>query len=138
MSDTLDKEARSYRMSLVKSKDTGPEMVVRRCVHRMGFRYRLHVSSLPGCPDLVLRKAKRVIFVHGCFWHRHADPACKLARLPKSSGDFWLKKLTANRERDLKNSERLKKMGWKSLVIWECQLKDLGCLETILRSFLCK
>lgn len=136
MTDTLDPDQRSNRMSRIRGKDTGPEMVVRRITHGMGYRYRLHVKDLPGCPDLVFRKRRRVIFVHGCFWHRHPDPSCKLARLPKSRLDFWLPKLERNAERDRENIWKLKLMGWDVLVIWECQLKDQTSLRERIRAFL--
>jgi DNA mismatch endonuclease (patch repair protein) len=123
-------------MALVRGKDTGPEMAVRRMVHRLGFRYRLHGKNLPGRPDLVFRGRKKVIFVHGCFWHRHADSRCKLARLPKSRLGFWLPKLEANRERDNKNRRLLSADGWGILVIWECELSDLGKVERRIKSFL--
>ena len=136
MTDNLDPDQRSDRMSRIRGKDTEPEMVVRRLTHGMGYRYRLHVKDLPGCPDLVFRKRRRVIFVHGCFWHRHPDPSCKLARLPKSRLDFWLPKLERNAERDRENICKLKLMGWDVLVIWECQLKDQTSLRERIRAFL--
>lgn len=105
-------------MSLVLHKDTGPELVVRRVVHSLGYRYRLHVRSLPGTPDLVFTRRRKIIFIHGCFWHRH--PRC--GRLPKSNKRFWLDKLEQNRKRDLSNLRKLRRNGWKVLVIWECQL----------------
>jgi DNA mismatch endonuclease (patch repair protein) len=129
MPDTLTPSARSERMSRVRGKNTAPELAVRRLVHALGYRYRLHRHKLPGRPDLVFHKRHKAIFVHGCFWHRHGDSACKLARLPKSRLDFWVPKLEANRERDHKNEERLKMMGWQSLVIWECQVGDQAFLE---------
>ena len=104
--DTLSKAQRSERMSRVRGKDTKPELLVRRLVHGMGYRYRLHRRDLPGTPDLVFPGRRKVIFVHGCFWHRHPDPACKLARLPKSRTDFWLPKLEGNRARDIENAAR--------------------------------
>jgi len=119
--DTLSASERSERMSRVRSRDTKPEMRVRRIVHGNGYRYRLHVRALPGNPDIVFPSRQKVIFVHGCFWHRH--PGC--ARSPKSKLDFWLPKLNANRERDLRNQEMLQKLGWNCLVIWECELKDV-------------
>lgn len=132
--DTLSPLERSQRMARVKSKGTKPEMLVRRLVFSMGYRYRLHGSRLPGHPDMVFKGRRKVIFVHGCFWHRHEG--CKLARLPKSRLDFWLPKLEGNRQRDAQKLEQLCEQGWKSLVIWECELKDLGSLEKRLRAFL--
>lgn len=136
MVDTLTKRERSQRMALVRSKDTGPEMAVRRLVHRLGFRYRLHGKQLPGRPDLVFRSRKKVIFVHGCFWHRHGDSDCKLARLPKSRLDYWLPKLEANKERDNKNRRLLRAAGWEILVVWECDLKNVISLERRVKNFL--
>jgi len=123
-------------MARVKGKDTMPEMIVRRAVYGLSYRYRLHGQGLPGRPDLVFGKRHKVIFVHGCFWHRHPDPSCKLARLPKSRLDFWRSKLEANRERDLRNEKSLRASGWGTLVIWECQLGDRVALERRLKSFL--
>lgn len=122
-------------MSRIGAKDTGPEMVVRRFVHAMGYRYRLHDPSLPGKPDLVFRSRHKVIFVHGCFWHRHNDSACKLARLPKSRSEFWLPKLETNVARDRRNQEKLRTLGWEVLVIWECQLKERALLKSQIESF---
>lgn len=134
--DTLTPKQRSERMSRVRGRDTKPEMIVRRLVHGMGYRYRLHRADVPGKPDLVFPSRRKVIFVHGCFWHRHDDPECRLARLPKSRLDFWGPKLERNRKRDADNLSRLAKMGWQSLVIWECQLKDREALEARIREFL--
>lgn len=99
VADTLSPADRSARMSKVRGKDTKPELIARRMLHAMGYRYRLQAKDLPGRPDIVFRRRRKVIFVHGCFWHRHPDPECKLARLPKSRLDFWLPKLERNRER---------------------------------------
>jgi len=136
MADTLTPFQRSERMSRVRNKDTAPEMVVRKLIYGMGYRYRLHGKDLPGRPDLVFRSRRRVVFVHGCFWHRHNDSTCKLSRLPKSRLEFWLPKLEDNRVRDYKNQTALKAMGWQSLVIWECQLKKPIPLARKIRSFL--
>ena len=134
--DTLSKAQRSERMSRVRGKDTKPELLVRRLVHGMGYRYRLHRRDLPGTPDLVFPGRRKVIFVHGCFWHRHPDPTCKLARLPKSRREFWLPKLEGNRARDVENMARLEELGWESMTIWECQLRDQEALEERVRRFL--
>jgi DNA mismatch endonuclease (patch repair protein) len=123
-------------MSLVRAADTKPEMVVRRLVHSMGYRYRLHRRALPGTPDLVFPSRKAVIFVHGCFWHRHPDPACRLARLPKSRLDFWVPKLERNAERDREAVEALEATGWRVLVIWECEIKDTEGLRRRIKGFL--
>lgn len=117
--DTVTRKERSRIMSLVRGKDTRPEMLVRRLVHSLGFRYRLHVRSLPGCPDMVFASPRAVIFVSGCFWHRHA---CKNGRrTPKSRLRFWRSKLEGNRERDRRNHRALRRAGWRVLVVWECQ-----------------
>lgn len=123
-------------MARVRGKNTRPEMIVRRLAHALGYRYRLHKKELPGQPDLVFASRHKAIFVHGCFWHRHADSACRLARLPKSHQDFWVAKLEANAARDIKNQEKLREMGWDVLVIWECELKGRASLQYRLESFL--
>lgn len=132
--DTLKPAERSARMALVRNKDTKPELLVRRLVHGMGYRYRLHRRDLPGTPDLVFPSRKKVIFVNGCFWHRHNG--CALARLPKSRGEFWLPKLNANVERDVRNVRELRRLGWHVLTIWECQLGDIAKLPNRIRRFL--
>lgn len=134
--DTLTPQERSERMGKVRSADTRPEMVVRRLVHGMGYRYRLHRKDLPGKPDLVLPGRRKVIFVHGCFWHRHGDPECRLARWPKSRLDFWVPKLTANEERDAKVQARLGELGWDVMTIWECQVRDTEALKRRISEFL--
>lgn len=134
MVDTLTMVERSRVMARVRSKDTKPEMLVRRVTHGMGYRYRLHDKKLPGCPDLVFRRRCKVIFVHGCFWHRHRN--CALARLPKSRRDFWTPKLNANRKRDERNLRELTKAGWSALVIWECEIGDTDALAQRIRDFL--
>ncbi len=123
-------------MSRVRSRDTRPEMRVRRAIHRMGYRYRLHASDLPGRPDLVFRSRRSVIFVHGCFWHQHPDPSCKLARRPKSRLDFWDKKLGGNRARDERIRLALAEAGWRMLELWECQLGDADWVEKTVVEFL--
>lgn len=133
MVDTLTPRQRSERMSRVRSKDTKVEMVVRRLVHGLGYRYRLHDRALPGSPDLVFRRRKRVIFVHGCFWHAHA---CKLGRMPKSRVGFWSTKINANRVRDARVLQRLDEMGWRALTVWECELSDREKLERAIKEFL--
>lgn len=134
--DTLSPDERSHRMSLIRNKDSSAELVVRKMIHRMGCRFRLHRKDLPGTPDLVFPKLRKIVFVHGCFWHRHSDPNCGLARLPKSRLEFWLPKLTKNRERDKQNLSNLISSGWKVMVVWECQLTNLEELERQLKSFL--
>jgi DNA mismatch endonuclease (patch repair protein) len=134
--DTLTPDQRSERMSRVKSKGGAAERYVRSLVHHLGYRFRLHGASLPGTPDMVFASRRKVIFVHGCFWHRHPDPNCRLARLPKSRHDFWIPKLEGNRERDLRTERELEALGWKSLAIWECQIGDRAFLENEIRTFL--
>lgn len=132
--DTLSPWERSERMALVRGKNTRPELAVRKLVFSLGYRYRLHARDLPGNPDMVFRNRRKVIFIHGCFWHRHA--ACALARLPKSRLDFWVPKLEGNKQRDKRNKRVLARDGWKVLTIWECQLSNLGRLEATIRRFL--
>lgn len=120
--DIIDKQARSRLMGRIGGKDTKPEMAVRRLAHRLGFRFRLHQRDLPGSPDLVFPGPRKVVFVHGCFWHRH--PGCRLAYEPKSNLAFWTKKFAANVARDEKVLADLKNQGWDALVIWECEAKD--------------
>ena len=134
MVDTLTPEQRSERMSRVRDRGSKAEMVVRRLVHSLGYRYRLHVSHLPGRPDIVLAKHRKVILVHGCFWHRHED--CRLARLPKSRLDFWVTKLQRNRERDMENTRKLKDAGWSVFVVWECETSDREKLTETVKKFL--
>ncbi len=136
MADTITRERRSEIMSNIRAKDTKPEMIVRRLTHAMGYRYRVHRTDLPGKPDLVFPGRRKVIFVHGCFWHRHEDPVCTKARLPKSNQDYWLPKLERNMVRDADHITTLGLMGWDVLVIWECEIeKDAGVAERI-RQFL--
>ena len=136
MPDTLTATERSDRMSRIRGKDTKPELVVRRLIHAMGYRYRLHRRDLPGAPDIVFARLRKVIFVHGCFWHRHPDSRCRLARLPKSRVDFWREKLEGNRRRDEENEARLQAMEWSALIIWECHIKDMAYLKTIIADYL--
>jgi DNA mismatch endonuclease, patch repair protein len=121
-------------MARVRGKDTSPEWRVRRFLHASGFRYHLHVASLPGRPDIVFSKRRKVIFVHGCFWHLHAG--CKLARLPKSRVDFWTRKLEGNAARDAGNEAQLRTRGWDVLVLWECQTEKPDTLSALIKNFL--
>ena len=133
--DHVDSEKRSAIMRAVASKNTKPEMTVRRLLHAMGYRYRLHVKDLPGRPDIVFRSRKKVIFVHGCFWHRHIG--CRYATTPKTRVDFWQSKFDANVERDRRNVSDLEKAGWEVMTIWQCELKRGALhLEDRLQSFL--
>ncbi|HAP26694.1 MAG TPA: very short patch repair endonuclease [Achromobacter sp.] len=134
MTDSLSREARSQRMSLIKGKNTKPEMIVRRLVHAAGYRYRLHDKKLAGKPDLVFVSRRKIIFINGCFWHRHCD--CALARMPKSNQAFWTDKLASNKARDEDNWAKLVEQGWAVLVIWECELGDMDTLIARIRSFL--
>ena len=120
MADTHSKEVRSRNMSHIRSKDSKPEQVVRKYLFSKGFRYRKNVKSLPGCPDIVMRKYKTVIFVNGCFWHKHN---CGRFVWPSSNEEYWHKKIEGNVERDQKNHEQLRALGWKVIVVWECELK---------------
>ena len=121
MPDKLTREQRHRCMASIRGKDTKPEMLVRRWLHSRGFRYRINVKGLPGTPDIVLRKYRTAIFIHGCFWHGHEG--CHYFVLPKSNTEFWTAKIERNRERDLERRSQLKQMGWHTIVIWECQLK---------------
>lgn len=133
--DVLTADRRSSVMRCVKSKDTLPELEVRRIAHSLGFRFRLHRKDLPGQPDLVFRGLKTVIFVHGCFWHQHDCPA---AARPASRIEYWDKKLDGNVIRDKRNSRLLRSLGWRILVIWECQIKNRSRLASRLNRFLRK
>lgn len=132
--DTLSPVQRSELMSRVRSKDTKPEMRVRRMVHAMGYRYRLHHGKLPGRPDMVFPERRKIIFVHGCFWHRHED--CRRNRTPKSRREFWDAKLEKNRLRDLENQSKLRALGWDVLVVWECETEEAAGLPGRIMSFL--
>lgn len=122
MADIMTKQQRHDCMAAVKGKDTKPEMLVRRYLHGLGYRYGLHNRKLPSSPDLVLRRLKTVIFIHGCFWHGHEG--CKYYRLPKSNIDFWQTKIDRNRKRDAEVEAKLNSMGWRVLTVWECDLKN--------------
>lgn len=126
MADIVDKQTRSRMMSGIRSKDTKPELMVRKGLHQLGFRFRLHDPKLPGKPDLVFPKYHAVVFVHGCFWHGHD---CPLFRWPSTRPDFWRKKINRNRERDADVTDVLNDAGWRTLNIWECALKGAGRLS---------
>ena len=130
--DTRTPEQRRRIMRSVKSRNTGPELVVRRLLHGMGYRYRLHRKDLPGRPDIALGPRRKAIFVHGCFWHGHD---CPKGRLPKSRLDYWQPKVDKNRERDRTKEEQLKSVGWSVLTIWQCETKDLETLAARLQDF---
>jgi len=137
MTDVLTPEQRRKCMSSIKGRDTSPEMIVRRMVHSFGYRYSLHRKDLPGKPDLVFSRSKKVIFVHGCFWHVHR---CRYGKVkPKTNAQFWTDKRESNRMRDMRNRKLLKKIGWGTLIVWECwtrDIKKLQQLESRILSFL--
>jgi DNA mismatch endonuclease, patch repair protein len=136
MIDRLTPERRSRLMSRVRSKNTKPELAVRRLMHSMGYRFRLHRRDLPGCPDLILPAYRTALFVHGCFWHRHSR--CRKASKPSTHVDFWAKKFQANVTRDRRNRDRLRRAGWRVIVIWECQTRHEDKLRGILKRSLPK
>lgn len=123
MADHISKQKRSWNMSRITSKDTKPEIVVRFLLHSLGYRFRLHRKDLPGKPDIVLPKYKTVIFVHGCFWHRHEG--CKKATTPKSNMEYWLNKFARNISNDIRHKRELQELGWSVIVIWECETKNV-------------
>ncbi len=131
MPDSLNTEQRHFCMQRIHGKDTKPEMIIRQYLHANGFRYRLHHDRLPGHPDLVLRKYRTCIFVNGCFWHGHEG--CRYYAVPKTNTDFWVAKIERNRTRDVENIQKLKAMGWHTIVVWECQLRP-SIRESTLRS----
>lgn len=124
----------SWRMGRVKQRDTLPEIIVRKTVHGLGYRFRLHDRRLPGSPDLVFRSRRKVIFVHGCYWHSH--PGCPKATVPKSNTQFWLEKFSTNRVRDERAVVALANLGWSALTVWQCELHALNDLKVRLKSFL--
>lgn len=135
--DRLTPERRSWNMSRIRSKNTKPEIMVRSILHRMGYRFRIHGSKLPGRPDIVLAKHRAVIFVHGCFWHRHSG--CKRATTPSSNSSFWNEKFERNVSRDKEKKAKLEELGWRVLVIWECAvLEDPERVARIVEDFLGK
>jgi len=136
MADTISKQRRSELMSRIRSKNSKVELLVRSLVHRMGYRFRLHRKDLPGKPDLVFAGRRKVVFVHGCFWHWHPDPNCKQARMPKSRQEFWRPKLEGNRRRDSENRQKLIELGWEVLEIWECEARDPEKIQSRIRDFL--
>lgn len=129
MADVHTREQRSYNMSRIKSKDTKPELIVRKFLHANGFRFRLHSKNLPGKPDIVLPKHKTVIFIHGCFWHGHKG--CKYFVVPKTKTEWWLDKINGNKANDKKKKSAIVKEGYSVLTIWECQLKPNNQAQTL-------
>ena len=134
MTDIVDARRRSEMMGAIRGRDTAPELAVRRCAHRMGLRYRLHRKDLPGRPDLVLPRHRLVVFVHGCFWHRHER--CRSASIPRSRTAFWKEKFAANVARDARQQAALKALGWRVLVIWECETRQEAILRRRLAAFI--
>ena len=134
MADRISQTERSELMRSVRQKNTEPELRVRRLLHFLGYRFRLHGNALPGTPDIVFPSRKKVIFVHGCFWHRHEG--CKKASMPKSRTQFWKSKFTANVERDKRKLSDLDRLGWKSILVWECETEETKDLSKKLKTFL--
>lgn len=134
MSDVLTADQRHRCMARIRGKDTDPERRVRSMIHRMGFRYRLHCSDLPGKPDIVLPRLRKIVLVHGCFWHMHR---CRFGRVkPVTNTDFWKNKRESNRQRDANVRHALRRTGWNLLTVWECELRDNNTLQRKLRNFL--
>ena len=134
MADHETADRRSYIMSMVRQKDTKPELALRRALHRLGYRFRLHRRDLPGSPDIVFPSRKKVVFVHGCFWHGHG---CRWGQLPKSRPEYWKPKIETNKERDKRALTELREAGWGPFVVWQCELRDLegavGRVEAFLK-----
>jgi len=134
MADNLSAERRSENMRRIRSRDTSPEMAVRRLLHGLGYRYRLHLKDLPGKPDLVFPKRGCIVMVHGCFWHGH--PGCRESRMPSSNQEYWVEKLERNYARDRAHLRTLKRLGWRVMVVWECETKSIGTIRSKLTRFL--
>jgi DNA mismatch endonuclease (patch repair protein) len=128
--DTISKQQRSRNMSRIRSKNTEPEIIVRKALTKYGMKYRLHLTNLPGSPDIVLTKKRIAIFINGCFWHQHEG--CKRKSMPKTNTEYWNNKLSLNIERQNKNIANLKSLGWKTGIVWECQTKDENTLDNVL------
>lgn len=131
MVDIVDSATRSRMMSGIRGKNTAPELLTRKFLHSQGFRFRLHVKDLPGKPDIVLPRYRTVIFVHGCFWHQH--PGCKDAVMPRSNTKFWAEKLEGNVKRDVRNISELVKLGWRCLIVWECEADNSKKQKQLIR-----
>ncbi|MES0075780.1 DNA mismatch endonuclease Vsr [Mesorhizobium sp. M0058] len=132
--DTLTPKERSRRMSLIRSKDTKPEVQLRSMLHAEGYRFRLHRRDLPGAPDIVFPSRRKAILVHGCFWHAHEG--CKTANIPKTRTDYWQLKFARNKARDMENESRLHHLGWQTLVVWECEINEKAKLLRTVVAFL--
>ena len=129
MADVHTPEVRSYNMSMIRGKNTKPEIIVRKFLHSRGFRFRLHKKELPGKPDIVLLKYKTVIFIHGCYWHGHKN--CEYFVIPKTRTKWWMNKIEGNKANDKKNNIKLRKAGWRIITLWECQLRNKKILKTL-------
>jgi DNA mismatch endonuclease, patch repair protein len=127
-------ETRRRTMSAIRAKNTMPEVAVRSLLHKMGYRFKLHTSSLPGHPDIAFKQRRKVVFVHGCFWHYHRE--CSSSRIPRTRSEFWAEKLQNNRDRDERTIAKLRSLGWEAVVVWECELKDPHTLKRVLQEFL--
>ena len=136
VADKISTDRRSENMRRIRSQDTSPELAVRRLVHALGYRFRLHRKDLPGKPDLVLPRHRKVIFVHGCFWHQHPRSKCADSRLPKSNTGYWTEKLTRNAQRDTAHLKTLRLQGWGCLIIWDCDLRNPKSVSEKLTRFL--
>jgi DNA mismatch endonuclease, patch repair protein len=134
MPDFMTTARRSAHMAKIRGKNTGPELIVRRLLHSGGYRYRLYCCDLPGCPDIVFRARRKVVFVHGCFWHGHAG--CAKATIPKTRSEYWTDKIKRNKERDGLNDSKLNAAGWNTLTVWQCELRDILGLRERLVAFL--
>lgn len=132
----ISKEKRGAIMSQIRSKNTKPELCVRKILHSLGYRFRLHRKGLPGSPDIVFPARKKAIFIHGCFWHQHYVEGCRSSSMPKSNKDYWEKKLQRNVDRDKQNQYNLVQLGWSYLILWECELGDRALLQDRLVTFL--
>ena len=132
--DNISKARRSANMARIRGKDSVPELFVRCLIHKMGYRFRLHRRDLPGTPDIVFPGRRKVIFVHGCFWHRHSD--CRKSYMPKSRVDFWQQKFSENKARDIRALKALKALNWSVLVVWECEAREDAMLENRITQFL--
>ncbi len=133
MTDVHSKEIRSYNMSMIKSKDTKPEILVRKALFKDGYRFRIHDKKMPGKPDIVLKKYRTVIFIHGCFWHGHSN--CKYYKVPKTRTEWWIQKIERNKVNDKINSTRIKRLKWKVITIYECDLKVIKLNQTLRKLF---
>lgn len=134
MADVFPKEKRSDIMSRIRSQNTKPEILVRKLLHRMGYRFRLRRKDLPGCPDIALPRHRKVVFVHGCFWHGHEG--CRRSKRPTTNTEFWNRKIDGNLARDAKTQADLTALGWSVLVVWQCEIRDKGALQERLRAFM--